>query len=262
MLAPHPPGGSHHRGYSAPGVEKVSQHQYDANELNKLRDVPDYKESYESGNVNDDAQPNIWLPEDKLPGFRKFMESYFTHCADLVHRILDSLSIALSVPEPGLSPTHSRSLFQLRLLHYPAIAADELAQNKRSRINAHSDFGTLTLLFQDSVGGLEVEDPHQPGVFRAAEPIKDTVLVNIGDLMARWSNDRWRSTVHRVGLPKQNTEGILPDRYSIPFFATADMDTVIDALPGCWDEKDKPKKYESVTAWGYVQMRMAALYEG
>jgi isopenicillin N synthase-like dioxygenase len=262
MLAPHPAGGSHHRGYSAPGVEKVSQHQYDANELNKLRDVPDYKESYESGNVDDDAQPNIWLPEDKLPGFRTFMESYFRSCADLVHRILDSLSIALDVPEPGLSPTHSKSLFQLRLLHYPAIAAEELVQNKRSRINAHSDFGTLTLLFQDSVGGLEVEDPHKPGVFRAAEPIRNTVLVNIGDLMARWSNDRWRSTVHRVGLPQEDANGTLPDRYSIPFFATADMDTVIDALPGCWEEGVTPKKYEPVTAWGYVQMRMAALYEG
>lgn len=196
------------------------------------------------------------------------MESYFSACATLVHRILDALSIALQVPAPGLSPTHSESLFQLRLLHYPSIAAEQLRNNARSRINAHSDFGTLTLLFQDNVGGLEVEDPHQQGVFRAAPPVEDAVLVNIGDLMARWSNDRWRSTVHRVGLPPVFSQGksvsdgqdeIVPDRYSIPFFATANMDAVIEALPGCWDEK-RPKKYEPVTAWGYVQMRMAALY--
>lgn len=231
--------------------------------------------------MNDDAQPNIWLPEDKLPGFRAFMEEYFNVCANLIHRILDALSIALKVPEPGLSTTHEKSLFQLRLLHYPKIESAELREKKRSRINAHSDFGTLTLLFQDAVGGLEVEDPHKPGTFRPAPPIQDAVLVNIGDLMARWSNDRWRSTVHRVGLPPAlptpnavpvpgvNTEGqrrefiqepTVPDRYSIPFFATADMDTVIDALPGCWDETN-PKKYEPVTAWGYVQMRMAALYD-
>lgn len=94
------------------------------------------------------------------------------------------------------------------------------------------------------------------------------MLVNVGDLMARWSNDRWRSTVHRVGLPpgfggeKARVDGgeeMVPDRYSIPFFATANMDAVIEALPGCWDE-ERPKKYEPVTAWGYVQMRMAALY--
>lgn len=286
MLAPHPPGGAHHRGYSAPGLEKVTQHAYEKGEIAKSREVPDFKESYESGNVNDESQPNIWLPEEKLPGFRSFMESYFTECATLIHKILDALSMALSVPSPGLSPTHSDSLFQLRLLHYPAIEAEQLMNNKRSRINAHSDFGTMTLLFQDDVGGLEIEDPNSPGTFHRAGAIEDTVLLNIGDLMARWSNDRWRSTVHRVGLPPAksikipglgvNTEGrrrdekvvelqhdeaaIVPNRYSIPFFATANMDTVIEALPGCWSEEN-PKKYEPVTALGYVQMRMAALYD-
>ncbi|KAF1946378.1 Clavaminate synthase-like protein [Clathrospora elynae] len=278
MLAPHPPGGSHHRGYSGMGLEKVSQHTYDAVELNKLRETPDYKESFESGHIHDNAQPNIWPPDSALPGFRSFMQAYFSECTGLIHSILDALSIALRVPEPGLSPTHSESLFQLRLLHYPAIGVDELKQEKRSRINAHSDFGTLTLLFQDAVGGLEVEDPHKPGKFRAAEPVDGTVLVNIGDLMSRWSNGRWRSSVHRVGLParyrqvsrgaeegnKAGQEGedeIVPDRYSIPVFATANMDTLIEALPGCWDEERNPKKYEPVTAWGYVQMRMATLYE-
>jgi isopenicillin N synthase-like dioxygenase len=260
MLAPHPPGGAHHRGYSAPGVEKVSQHTYDEAELNKLRDVPDYKESFESGNVNDASQPNIWLPDEHLPGFRSFMEKMFVECEGLVHRILDTLSIALNVPDPGLSPTHSQSLFQLRLLHYPSIAAAELTHGKRSRINAHSDFGTLTLLFQDSVGGLEIEDPKQPGLFRPATPIEGTVLVNVGDLMARWSNDRYKSTIHRVGIPQGNAEGTVPDRYSIPFFATADPETVIEALPGCWDEESE-RKYEAVTAEGYVRMRMEALYK-
>jgi isopenicillin N synthase-like dioxygenase len=188
------------------------------------------------------------------------MEDYFTECASLIHSILDALSIVLSVPDPGLSHTHSDSLFQLRLLHYPSIASSELLEKKRSRINAHSDFGTLTLLFQDSIGGLEIEDPHQPRTFRAAEPIEDTVLVNIGDLLARWSNDRWRSSVHRVGLPaKGGGSEVVLDRYSIPVFATANMDTVIEALPGCWSEEN-PKKYEVVTALGYVQQRMAALY--
>ncbi|KAL6705325.1 hypothetical protein ACN47E_007135 [Coniothyrium glycines] len=264
MLAPHPPGGAHHRGYSAPGLEKVSQHEYDASELSKLRNVPDYKESFECGNASDAAQPNIWLPEHTLPGFRPFMQDYFSICAGLIHSILDALSIALEVPDPGLSATHSASLFQLRLLHYPALDAQQLARNQRARINAHSDFGTLTLLFQDRVGGLEIEAPRHPGTFRAAEPVDGAVLVNVGDLLARWSNDRWRSTVHRVGLPAgyqrdADGGGLVPDRYSVPVFATADMDAVIEALPGCWSDAD-PKKYEAVTAWGYVQMRMAALY--
>ncbi|CAI6339042.1 unnamed protein product [Periconia digitata] len=293
MLAPHPPGGSHHRGYSAPGVEKVSQHVFDEGEIAKLREIPDYKESFESGNPLDTSQPNIWPPESILPDFQHFLETYFSHCSTLIHRLLDALTLALhlnyqhtlsekgcGVSEemeevPDLSSTHANSLFQLRLLHYPPISA--------RKINAHSDFGTLTLLFQDTVGGLEVQTPNNQDTFTPAPPIPDTVLVNIGDLLARWSNDRWRSTVHRVVAPppsssaagdknvrRKERNGLdvaIPSRYSIPFFATADMDTVIEALPGCWDADaeqhgGRRKLYEPVTAWGYVQMRMKALYEG
>lgn len=98
------------------------------------------------------------------------------------------------------------------------------------------------------------------------------MLVNVGDLLARWSNGRWKSSVHRVVAPWELLEGgketgesgedvIVPDRYSIPFFATADMETVIEALPSCVDD-EHPRMFESVTAWEYVQMRMRALYEG
>ena len=72
MLAPHPPGGSHHRGYSGISQEKVTQNVFDKEEIADLRQIPDVKETYESGNVDDEAQPNIWLPEEKLPGFRAY----------------------------------------------------------------------------------------------------------------------------------------------------------------------------------------------
>jgi len=195
----------------------------------------------------------------------RFMESYFTSCRDLMHDILRALALALELPsEDELSSTHDKSLFQPRLLHYPPVSAKFLVQDSKSRILAHSDFGTLTLLFQDSVGGLETEDPQHKGTFRSAPPVPDAVLVNVGDLMERWSNKRWRSTVHRVIAPpdlQMLKDGICPPWYSIPFFATADPDTVIEALPGCRDEESNPKQFESVTAWGYVHMRMAALYQ-
>ncbi|KAF2419758.1 Clavaminate synthase-like protein [Tothia fuscella] len=267
-LAPHPPGGAHHRGYSGLGVEKVSQNIFDEAELNKLRSIPDYKESFESGNVNDESQPNIWLPEDVLHGFRRYMESFFKDCEGLVHEILKALAISLELDdEEQLSGTHKQSLFQLRLLHYPPVPASLLRREEKSRISAHSDFGTLTLLFQDPTGGLEVESPPTSQNFIPVPPIPGTVLVNIGDLMERWSNGRWRSTVHRVVAPPADAsksveegEEILKPRYSIPFFATADPETVIEALKGTWDGEGNPKKFEKITAWGYVQMRMAALY--
>ena len=70
-MAPHPPGFAHHRGYSGVGLEKVSQNVFDETELEKLRAVPDVKESFESGNVNDELQPNLWVPEEEIPGFRR-----------------------------------------------------------------------------------------------------------------------------------------------------------------------------------------------
>ncbi|KAJ9647022.1 hypothetical protein H2199_002008 [Coniosporium tulheliwenetii] len=269
-LAPHPPGGSHHRGYSGLGVEKVTQNVFDSNEVEALRQMPDFKESFESGNVHDQMQPNIWLPDEELPGFRQFMEAFFLDCAGLIHTILHALAISLSLPPSQLSDAHSQSLFQLRLLHYPSIPSSLLHSGEKSRIGAHSDFGTLTLLFQDDVGGLEIQHP-QTEEFIAAPPIPGGVLVNIGDLMMRWSNGRWRSTVHRVVAPpvskvereelgdeEAETEMCRP-RYSIPFFATADPETVIECLPGC-EGPDGKKEFEAMTALEYVQMRMAALY--
>ncbi|KAK3052439.1 hypothetical protein LTS18_012290, partial [Coniosporium uncinatum] len=266
LLAPHPPGGAHHRGYSGLGEEKVSQNVFDKEQITELRQVPDVKESFESGNVHDKAQPNIWVPEDKLPGFQTFMQCFFLDCAGLVHQVLRALAIALSLPEKLLSDTHSQDLYQLRLLHYPSVPASVLHQGEKSRMGAYSDFGTLTLLFQDVVGGLQVEDPQQTVVFRSAHPVEGAVLVNIGGLMMRWSNDRWKSTVHQVSAPpvseeesQEIGEDMCADRHSIHFFATADHDALIDALPGTWSDENT-KKYEAVTTRGYVRMRMEATY--
>ncbi|KAL1394231.1 thymine dioxygenase [Phyllosticta capitalensis] len=284
QLAPHPPGGSHHRGYSAPGVEKVTQHTYGADTLAALRAAaPDVKESFECGNAANAAQPNIWPPEDVLPGFREGCMRFFDQGAGLVHRVLRALGLALAggskdddddddddAGVDALSNAHAASAFQLRLLHYPSIPTRLLRSQAAARIGAHSDFGSLTLLFQDSVGGLEIESPHGTGTFRAAPPVDGAVLVNVGDLLERWSNGRWRSTVHRVGMPagvgegedkgKEEEEEMCPPRYSIPFFAAPDPQTLIEALPGCWDEAENPKKYPPVTAEEYVTMRMSALY--
>ncbi|KAH0559112.1 hypothetical protein GP486_004324 [Trichoglossum hirsutum] len=286
LLAPHPPSGSHHRGYSGISQEKVIQNVVDAEGIAAERTIPDIKESYESGNVNDERQPNIWLPEETLPGFRGFMEAFFEDCASLIYSILHALSLSLNLPPSiGLPSTHSRSLFQLRLLHYPSIPLRSLQHKEETRISPHTDYGTLTLLFQDAVGGLEVEVLEDDGnggrtgtgVFKGVPHVEGGVLLNLGDLMMRWTNDRWRSTVHQVGAPPtaprnalSNADGVVegegedskvicPPRYSIPFFATPDPDVLIECLPGCWGPGN-PKKYESVTAWEYVKTRLEAAY--
>lgn len=132
---------------------------------------------------------------------------------------------------------------QLRLLHYPAIEKKIVEQEGHARIIPHTDFGLCTLLFQDSVGGLEV-DPFHTGDFKPALPVPGTVLINIADLMQRLTNDRCRSTMHRVVSPKVSGD-ILPSRFSMPFFIHPDPEAMIDPIV---KSKDEVKKYEPVNA--------------
>lgn len=119
---------------------------------------------------------------------------------------------------------------QLRLLHYPPIERKVVEQEGYARIIPHTDFGLCALLFQDEIGGLEV-DPFHTGEFKPTLPKRGTVLINIADLLQRLTNDRCRSTVHRVVSPSVAGD-ILPSRCSIPFFIHPDPDVLIDPIVG------------------------------
>ena len=132
---------------------------------------------------------------------------------------------------------------QLRLLHYPPIERKVVEQEGHARIIPYTDFGLCMLLFQDDVGGLEV-DPFHTGDFKPAVPKRGTVLINIADLLQRLTNDRCRSTVHRVVSPRVAGD-VLPSRYLIPFFIHPDPDVLIDPIVR---EEGEVKKYEPVNA--------------
>lgn len=257
-----PPGKSLYRGYVGVGREKVREHSC-------------IKESFDTGNPDEDEQPNIWPPEELLPGFREFMEDFFQQCSGLVRQLFEALSIALNLsPADSLAHSHAASLFQLCLNHYPALPTKDLISGTHSRIPAHSDFGTLTLLFQDDVGGLEIAEPgsantetsvgfEKNGRFRRVEPKPGTVVVNVGYLLMRWSNGRWKNTVHRVVEPPSSSESsgneMTPARYSVPFFASPDSATVVEALPGCWSE-EVPRRWKAISAGDYLRRKREAAY--
>lgn len=165
-----------------------------------------------------------------------------------------------------------------------------LNSGKLARVPAHSDFGTLTLLFQDDVGGLEIADLgsanteksaefEKHGSFTPVKPVPGTVVVNIGYLLMRWSNGRWKNTIHRVtgpsSLPMQEVpttpdnprtigshagspEDITPGRYSIPFFASPDPEVMIEALPGCWSQ-DVPKRWKPINTGEFLRRKREAI---
>lgn len=181
--------------------------------------------------------PNRW-PD--LPGFRAAMEEYFEAVSELGHALLPVFARALNLPEDYFDPFHRNPAILWRLMRYPP-TPDRPGQFGTA---PHTDFGTLTLLAQDEQGGLEVrlrsgewvEAPYVPGSF----------VVNIGDLMAFWTNDRFTSNAHRV----TNRSGV--ERYSIPMFFNPDFDTVVTCLPGC-DTPERPARYDPIHYGNYVR---------
>jgi isopenicillin N synthase-like dioxygenase len=267
QLAPHPESGAHHRGYSAPGREKVIHLADDDNSRNLAGTIRsdvqrDIKESYEVGREDNDEMPNIWFPDGVVPGFKENCLDFYWTCYETEKVILKALALGFNLSEDFFLPYHSKADNQLRLLHYPSIPAKILEDKNASRIPSHTDFCSLTMLIQDNIGGLEVEDPNQPGVFIPVPPVPGSIVVNAGDFLMRWSNDTIKSTVHRVRTPLSvdgNNDAMIPSRYSIPYFCGADLNTVVDCIPGTWSA-ERPKRYSPISAREYVLERLAANY--
>jgi len=203
------------RGYSAPGREKVTQ-LTDIAEVDKIRDaVPDIKESFEIGREGEPGHPNQW-PEEQgdLVGFKKTMLSFFNQCKALHVEVMRAIAVGMDLNSSFFDSFVDVGDNTLRLLHYPAVEKEVFRINPgQVRAGEHSDYGSVTLLFQDSRGGLQVKSPN--GQFVDATPIEGTCVVNAGDLLARWSNDTIKSTIHRVVEPPRGEGDLYPPRYSI-----------------------------------------------
>ncbi|KAL2837931.1 hypothetical protein BJY01DRAFT_220460 [Aspergillus pseudoustus] len=268
MKAPHPEGWTVHRGYSWPGLEKVTQVKSTAEyeeARDRLREVPDVKEVYDIGSDKCATQPNQWLPDSSLPGFRAFMSQFYWDCDRVGRDILRAIALGLDLEDiDHLTRKHGGNNNQLRLLHYLPVPAEDLENERVGRCAAHTDWSSITMLFQDDCGGLEVEDISRPAMFVPAAPVKNSIIMNVGDLLQRWSNDRLRSTNHRVGLPALpdrfvGLSRMTRERYSIPYFMSPDDDSVIECIPSCMSEEE-PAKYEPITRANYNKMRAAMMY--
>ncbi|RAI40184.1 isopenicillin N synthase family dioxygenase [Rhodoplanes roseus] len=192
--------------------------------------------------------PNQW-PAD-LPGFRPAMQAYFAALTDLGARLMRGLALSLDLPEDHFAVFDRDPLATLRLLHYPPQPANAAPGEKGC--GAHTDFGSLTLLLQDGVGGLQVWD-EAGGTWIHAPPVPGAYVVNLGDLIARWTNDRYRSTLHRV----VNVSG--RERYSVPFFYTGNPDQPIACIPTCLAPGETPK-YAPTTVEAHLQDMYARTY--
>jgi isopenicillin N synthase-like dioxygenase len=174
--------------------------------------------------------PNQW-PE--LAGFREALEAYVTAMSDLGRRLMRIALHATGATDHAVMAAFDTPTIWLRLLHYPptpAASPDDLYGSA-----PHTDFGCLTLLAQDDVGGLQVRTPAGNWVDAPYRP--GALVVNVGDMLHRMSNGRLLSTPHRV----INRSG--RERYSVPFFFDPHVNTVIEPLPGTGDPAHAPQKF-------------------
>ena len=174
-------------------------------------------------------------------GFQQKMERHYRDMLELGKTVLSALALALEIDKDFFANKFEHPLSVLRFIHYPEVAMDN--GEKHHGADAHTDYGCITILWQDETGGLQVQDTN--GEWIDAPPIENAFVINIGNMMARWSNDRYKSTAHRVFSPCGQ------ERYSMPFFVEPDFDTRISCLENCCAPGEAPR-YEPISAGDWM----------
>jgi isopenicillin N synthase-like dioxygenase len=182
-----------------------------------------------------------------IPGFREIVDEYFDRMIGLGRTLFEILATGLALPPEYFRDLTDRPIAQLRLLHYPPQRDGSIDPG----IGAHCDYECFTILEQGEVGGLEVRNPE--GEWRAVSPIPGTFLVNLGEMLARWTNDLFVATPHRV----VNRSG--KERYTMPFFFGTNYDTTIACLPTCAGP-ERPERYPPIQAGEYLAQRLNEVY--
>jgi isopenicillin N synthase-like dioxygenase len=237
---------------STAGYEPIGGQQLDSQDTNATKAPPDLKESFYCAMELPPDHPwslkrmrgfghNQWPAA--LPGFQDHMVAYWAAMRGLADRLLGLIAVSLDLPTGWFGPHFDMPGGTLRLIKYPPQATG--AQFNQIGAGAHTDWGGVTLLVQDDVGGLEVRNV--AGDWIEATPIPGTFVINLGDLMARWTNGIYNSNMHRVN---NNRSG--RDRYSVVFFYTARPDAVIEPVPGSVTA-DYPRRFPACTAYEHTQ---------
>lgn len=249
------------RGYVAHGREKVST-LTNKDDVEALKSqAPDLKESFEIGREGAEGLPNNWPDYDEAgKDFKEWMVKFHGECKDLHIEVMRAIAVGMGLEESYFDGYTDVGDNTLRLLHYPEVEKGVFQTNKlQVRAGEHTDYGSITLLFQDDRGGLQVKSPD--GTFVDATPVPGTVVVNAGDLLARWSNDTIKSTLHRVVEPPAPEAGnVHPARYSVAYFCNPNYASQIEAIAGTYGDGKAERKYPGINSGEYLVQRLTATY--
>jgi isopenicillin N synthase-like dioxygenase len=195
---------------------------------------------------------NIW--PDEPAHFRAGVEAWFTEAGAFARRLTRLFALALNLPEDYFVPYEDHSVDVLRLNHYALPHGPIELEPGQMGMGAHTDFGMVTVLWADPVSpGLQVQGAE--GSWIDVTPQPHALLVNLGDLMARWTNGRWTSSLHRV-LPPIDLEGRVSRRRSAAYFHDGNADATISALPSCCGS-GMPSPPEPITVAEHLRRKLA-----
>ncbi len=244
---------AHHEAERFFDLPEETKLKYDINEIKRHRGyvpvgslsadpaIMDLQEAFEIGlELSDDDPdylagnplygPNVW--PDELPEFRRDAYRYFQEILILGHRLFELFALGLGMPKDYFEPFITKPMAQLRLIHYP-VMDQSTGTEEAMGIGPHTDYEPFTILWQDAAG-LQIQNRRSQWI--EAPPIPGTFIVNIGDMLQRWTNDLFVSTPHRV----INTSG--QRRYSLAMFLGTNHDCVVECLETC-TSLDHPPNY-------------------
>jgi isopenicillin N synthase-like dioxygenase len=241
------------RGYTPPKSEAL------ANSLG-LVSAADLFEAFNVGSQADDhpglALPSADYPDNVWPrevaAFRPAVDAWFAAAADVARAMVRIFGRALGLGEDGLTGDTDHSIDTLRMINYRLPSADAVLEPDQLGMGAHTDYGIVTVLWADPVPGLEILGAD--ATWHPVHPAPGTLLVNLGDALARWTNDQWISTMHRVAPPV--VDGVLVPRRSAAFFHDGNVDATIAPLPTCVGD-GHPALYEPVTLGEHLRAKLA-----
>jgi isopenicillin N synthase-like dioxygenase len=248
------------RGYSPPKSESLSL-SLGVESATRMNDF------FEAFNVGTEARsfPGLDLSEDDyginvwpaVPGFRPAVEAYWAHAARVARTLTRVFADALGLPPDFFQRLTDHSVDVLRMNDYALPGGTVTLDGDLTGMGEHTDFGLVTVLWADRVAGLQVLGAD--GGWHDVVPVEGALLVNLGDLTARLTNDAWSSTLHRVKPPV--VDGTIERRRSVAFFHDGNVDAVVATLPGFLGS-DEGLAYEPITVRDHIAAKLAGSRQG
>jgi isopenicillin N synthase-like dioxygenase len=243
------------RGYTALGREALAYSRgevtppdlFEAFTVGREDTVGPYYDAY-----RDYFALNTW-PEQPA-GLRDAWLAYEAAVSRTANVVLRAMALGLGLSESWLTDRVPRAVVTTRALHYERRAGAPDPEPGQQRLGAHTDYGIITLLLADDVPGLQV---HRDGAWHDVVVPPGALLCNIGDLLAQWTNDRWRSTLHRVVPPSGTSTGDPLRRRSVARFLDCEPDMVIECIPSCCSPENPPR-YPPVVAGEWLMAKVLA----